>query len=110
MSSRKYPSGNDKRKKKKRIHDLVESQRGALHKFLKSNTSTSKDPDALVIVAVEEPTNANPKDRAHMEDNVDIDMDEHNVSDHEHVFNLNETEPTIVDEDLVSIDIYDPRN
>jgi hypothetical protein len=45
-----------------------------------------------------------------MEDNVDIDMDEHNVSDHEHTFNSNETEPTIVDEDLVFIDIYDPRN
>jgi hypothetical protein len=110
MSSRKYPSGHDKRMKKKRIDALVESQRGAFHKFLKRNTSTSSDPDALAIVAVEEPANANPEDEDHMEDNVDIDMDEHNVSDHEHAFNSNETEPTIVDEDPVSIDIYDPRN
>ena len=50
MSSRKYPSGNDKRKKKKWIDDLVELQGGALHKLLKSNTSTSIDPNALVIV------------------------------------------------------------
>jgi len=45
-----------------------------------------------------------------MEDNVNIDVDEHNVSDHEHVFNSNETKPTIIDEDPVSIHIYDPRN
>ena len=71
-------------RRKKWIVDLIESQRGTLHKFLKSNTSTSRYPDALAIVAVEEPDNANPEDEDHMEDNVDIDMDEHNVSDHEH--------------------------
>ena len=82
MSSRKYPSGNDKRKKKKRIDDFVESQIGPLHKFLKSNTSTSRYPDVLEIVAaVEEPANANLDDQDHMEDNVNIDMDEYNVSD-----------------------------
>ena len=81
MSSKKYASGNDKRKKKKRIDDLIQSQRGALYKFLKSNTSTSRDPDVLAIVAVEEPANANLDDQDHMEDNVNIDMDEHNVSD-----------------------------
>jgi hypothetical protein len=110
MSSRKQPSGHDKRMKKNRIDALVESHRGVFHKFLKSNTSTSRDPDALAIVAVEEPANANLEDEDHMEDNVDIDMDEHNVSDHEHTFSLNETEPTIVDDDPVSIAIYDPRN
>ena len=71
---------------------MVESQRGALHKFLKSNTSTSRDPDAFLIVDVEGPANnVNPEDQDHMEDNVDINMDEHNVSDHEHAFNSNET-------------------
>ena len=89
---------------------MIESQRGALRKFLKSNTSTSRDPDALAIVAAEELANANLEDQDHMEDNVNIDVDEHNVSDHEHIFNSNETEPTIIDEDPVSIDIYDPRN
>ena len=58
ISLRKYPSGNDKRKKKKRIDNLVESQRGTLHKFLKSNTSPSRDLDTLAIVVVEEPANA----------------------------------------------------
>jgi hypothetical protein len=64
----------------------------------------------LAIVAVEEPANANPEDQVDMEDNVDINMDEHNVSDYEHTFNSNEKEPTIVDADPVSIDIYDPKN
>ena len=41
----------------------------------------------MTIVAAEEPANANLKDEDHMEDNVDIDMDKHNVSDHEHIFN-----------------------
>jgi len=54
---------------------MIQSQRWVLHKFLKSNTSTSRDPDALAIVAVEEPANANPEDQNHMEDNVDTDMD-----------------------------------
>ena len=62
--------------------------------FLKSNTSTSRDLDALPIVVVEETANANPEDQDHMEDNVHIDMDEHNVSDHENILNSSETEPT----------------
>ena len=45
-----------------------------------------------------------------MEDNVNIDVDEHNVSDHEHVFNSNETKPTIIDEDPVSINDFASRN
>ena len=96
--------------KKKRIDALVESQREAFYKFLKSNTNTSRDPRALMIVAVEELDNANLKDEDHMEDNVDIDMDKHNVSDHEHIFNSNEIEPYIVDEDPVSINDFASRN
>jgi hypothetical protein len=47
MSSRKYASGNEKRKKKKRIDDLVDSQRGVLFiNFLRVIQSTSRDPDA----------------------------------------------------------------
>jgi len=89
--------------KKKRIDALVESQREAFYKFLKSNTNTSRDPRALMIVAVDEPANTDLEDHNHMEDNVDIDMDEHNVSDHEHAFHSNKTESTIVDEDSILI-------
>ena len=38
--------------------------------------------------------NTNLENQDHMEDNIGIDMDKHNVSDHEHTFNSNETEPT----------------
>ena len=66
--------------KKKRIDALVESQREAFYKFLKSNTNTSRDPRALMIVAVDEPANTDLEDHNHMEDNVDIDMDEHKIA------------------------------
>ena len=36
------------KERKKRIDDLIPSHRGVLHKFLKSNTSTLRDPDALL--------------------------------------------------------------
>lgn len=106
---RKYASGSAKRKKRQRVNELKESQRGSINKFFKSNTSTSRDPDELAIVAVDEATNVtpedvtednveiNPEDEGPIEDNVDINMDQNITSDH--------------DEDLVcTMDIYDPRN
>jgi hypothetical protein len=62
MSSRRYPSGSEKGKRKKRVDDLIDSQRGAIDKFFKSNTSASTNPNdvfvlAIVPVGTEEPTN-----------------------------------------------------
>jgi hypothetical protein len=59
MSSRKYPSGNEKRNKKKRAHDLIESQKGSICKFLKTSTSTStaRNSDELALVIVQEQPN-----------------------------------------------------
>jgi hypothetical protein len=45
-----------KEKKKRRIEDLKESQRGSIHKFFKSNTNTTRNPDEWAIVAMEEQT------------------------------------------------------
>jgi hypothetical protein len=54
---KKHASGSEKRKKKKRrIDDLIQSQRGAIDKFFKSNTSTSRNLDEWAIIAVEEMT------------------------------------------------------
>ncbi|KAF0899396.1 hypothetical protein E2562_019515 [Oryza meyeriana var. granulata] len=72
MSSRKFESGNDKRKRKRRVDALIESQRGSLDKFFKSSTAASTNPDELVIVAVDEATNKN------KEENVDIGVDDNN--------------------------------
>ncbi|KAF0930318.1 hypothetical protein E2562_031982 [Oryza meyeriana var. granulata] len=73
MSSRKFESGNDKRKRKRRVDALIESQRGSLDKFFKSSTAASTNPDELAIVAVDEATNENE------EENVDISVDDNNL-------------------------------
>ena len=57
-----------------------------------------------------EQSNVDLEDEVHREDNVDVNVDENNVSDHEHVFNSSPTKPANVDEEPVSVDIYDPVN
>ena len=122
MSSKKYASGSEKRKKRKRVDELIESQRGSINKFLKSNistSSTSRNSNELAIVAVEEQTNVNPEDEGPdlTEDNNDIKTDDNNVSDHEPIFNSSATESASLDEDrcldeepVCTVDIYDPSN
>jgi hypothetical protein len=67
MSSRRYPSGSEKGKRKKCVDDLIDSQRGAIDKFFKSNASASTNPNdvfvlAIVPVGTEEPTNENSRE------------------------------------------------
>ncbi|ONM18221.1 General transcription factor 2-related zinc finger protein [Zea mays] len=110
MSSRRYLSGSEKRKRKKRVDDLIDSQRGAIDKFFKSNASASTNPNdafalAIVPVGTEEPTNENSREEEH----VDINADDNNVSDHENMSNSSDAHAQFgsVDEQP---DIYDPRN
>ena len=86
MSSRKYASGSEKRKKKKRVDELVESQKGAIDKFFKSNTSSLRNPNELAIVIVEEQPNRNSEDQCPTEEHINTNGDDNNVSDHEHIF------------------------
>jgi hypothetical protein len=110
MLPKKHASGSEKRKKKRRIEDFKESQRGALDKFLKSNTSTTTNPDEWTIVPVEEQT-MHVEDEGPIEDNVGIDTNDNNVSDHEPVFNSPTMESTCVGEEPVfTMDIYDLAN
>jgi len=110
MLPKKHSSGSEKRKKKRRIEALKESQKGSIHKFFKSNTSTARNSDEWAIVAVEDQTTQQ-EDQSHIEDNVGIDTDDNNVSDHEPIFNSPTTESTRVDEEPVfTIDMYDPVN
>ena len=110
MSSRKYASGSEKRKKKARIDEFIQSQRGSMHKFFKNNPNTSRDPNELAIVVWKEPTPIIPEDEGPPDDNVGINMEENNVSIDEHVFNSNTTKNSSLDEEPVChMDIYDQK-
>ena len=67
----------------------------------------------MAIVLADDQTNANREDDGHTptEDDIDINMNDTNVSDHEPIFNSSAADSAIVDEELViTVDIYDPRN
>ncbi|XP_066396219.1 uncharacterized protein [Miscanthus floridulus] len=66
--------------------------------------------DEWAIVVVEDQTTQQ-EDQSRIEDNVGIDTDDNNVSDHEPIFNSPTTESTCVDEEpIFTIDMYDPVN
>ena len=115
MSSRKYPSGSEKRKKRKQVDAFIGTQRGALDNFFRTNSSTSRNPNelALAIVPVEEHPNIDLGDHQSPtpEDNVDINIDDNIVNDHEPIFNLSPTEGANLDDEPVLTEyIYDPAN
>ena len=101
-----------KERKKKEAGEEKEALSGSLFKYYKSDTSTPTNPDELAIVLVGDQTDGNPEDDGHTptEGNVDVNMDDSNVSDHEPIFNSYAVESTSVDEEQVSVDIYDPSN
>ena len=103
MSSRKHPSGSEKRKKRKRIYELIESHRGSIDKFFKSSTSTSRNPNEWAIIVVEEQNNTNPEDQGPTEDNVGINTNYNNMSDHE-------PSASIDKEPVFTTDMYDLVN
>ena len=103
-------SGAAKRKRVKEKEKLTDSHRGSIYKFLKSNMSTSKNPDELALVLVGEQSNVNLEDEINTEDNVNTNADDNNMSDHKPVFNSSPTESTSVDEEPIHVDIYDPAN
>ena len=108
MSSRKHASGSEKRKKKrKRVDELVESQKGAIDKFFKSNTSSSKNLNELAIVVVEEQSNGNSENQYPTEENIGTKGDDNNVSNHEHIFN---SFASVDEQPFFPMDIYDPKN
>lgn len=97
-SGRKYPSGGHKSKKKE-ADEEKDALSGFLFKYYKSDTSTPKNPDELAIVLAGGQTNGNQEDDGHTrtEGNVDVNMDDSNVSDHEPIFNSSTAESTSVD-------------
>ena len=83
-----------------------------MDKFLKSNTSASMNPnDELAIVAVEEEEPAN--GISEEEENVDINVDDNNVSGSENLANssgANAQSASVDEQPVYTSNIYDPRN
>jgi hypothetical protein len=103
MSSRKYASGREKRRKRKLENEFIQSQKGTMDKYVRSNTTTSRNPYELALAIITQ-------DQA-SEDNVDINGDNGNVSDNENTFNSSSTESASIDEqNIFTSDIFDPKN
>ncbi|KAG2583658.1 hypothetical protein PVAP13_6KG198312 [Panicum virgatum] len=97
-SSRKFASGSEKRRKKKRQDELIQSQIGAMDKFIqKKKPDPLRNSEELAIVIVEQ------QDEGISQERMNISDDDNNVS--------RENSPVIDHEELAfSVDIYDPRN
>ncbi|AQK86785.1 hypothetical protein ZEAMMB73_Zm00001d038507 [Zea mays] len=95
-----------------RIEEFIESQRAAMDRFLTSNQRTSTNTNELAIVVVEEQPNINLGHQGITpNENVDINMDDNNVSGHEPIFSSSPTKNANVDEQSnFTEDNYDPRN
>ncbi|PNT68848.1 hypothetical protein BRADI_3g46138v3, partial [Brachypodium distachyon] len=97
MLSKKHLSGCEKRKKRKRVDQLIESQRGALHRFVSRNVNTVQS--GVPCVEEQQPDESENT----VQENVAIENSE-NFSDHEHPGNIDPDE-----QESSRFDIYDPR-
>jgi hypothetical protein len=110
----KHPSGSKKRKRRKEVEEFLESQRGAMEKFVCTNTRTSSNEDqpnlAIVVVAKQPNTNEEDHDPT-LEENVDINTNGNDVTGHDPILDSSHIENDSFDEQTVPTeDIYDPRN
>jgi hypothetical protein len=103
MPPRKHPSSSKKHKRRKEVEDFIESQKGAMDKFVSTNTRTSSNEDQqnLAIVVVVEQSNINEEDHdPTLEVNIHINKNGNDVTSHESIF----------DSSHVENDSFDPRN
>ncbi|KAL5732545.1 hypothetical protein ACOSP7_031901 [Xanthoceras sorbifolium] len=111
MFPRKHESGCQKRNKRKKIEQMVQSQKGALDKFLKSSCLTQESVNELEQLVNEEELRENDMTELN-EDIVDL-IDNENETD----MITNENETNIVQIEVgarhnkhdLNVNIYDPR-
>ena len=106
MLNKKHPSGSEKRKKRKRADDLIESQRGAIENFVIKRTDTSGKEQANI--------NLEGSAAGNDENLVDLGLEKEDVnilSENEKEPDLSNNENTVGEESIPRLkDIYDPRN
>ena len=112
-------SGSERRKKRKQIEEIVESQKGTIDKFVVKRIE--EHYERLGVSNLEQ-SNENLNDQNYINedstnlndhDNVPnyINEDTTNLNDHDNVPNASNIEDAGIDEHLVPpLDIYDPRN
>lgn len=119
--NRKYECENDKRKKKKKIEELIQSQVGALDKFLTKEPQVSNESHYVDNIDVEfldnVPIENDNLDSAPFEnDNFDTvpikndNLDSVSIVDEVNNDDVDNLEEINNDDDNVDYDIFDPRN
>ncbi|CAL5204514.1 unnamed protein product [Lathyrus oleraceus] len=119
--NRKFECGNDKRKKKKKIEVLIQSQVGALDKFLIKEPQVSNESryvDNIDSLPIENdnfdsvPIENDNLDSVPIEnDNLDsVPIKNHNLNSVPIVDEVNNDDDADDDDDNVDYDIFDPRN
>ena len=113
MFPKKQPSGFEKRKKKQRLEQLAQSQKGALEKFLtkkvKSSCSLESQHQTPHLIC-----QLNDHDGNDINDNINLgnknENDENQLNDH-NVFDMNDNENlgNEIEQPTPHLDIYDPR-
>ena len=118
MLPQKHLSGSEKRKKK-RIQEIIELQKGAINKFV---LKIVEEPSKRLGIDNLEQSNENLNDKNYInEDSINlndhdkvsnhINEDTNNLNEHDNVPNASNIEDVGIDEHLVPpLDIYDPRN